>query len=72
MKVVDRRARETPGKRFCPFCDWAMTVTAVDLCGDTIDAFDRHLQRHAEVLTVRDAEAAIFERLTRDLEPPSR
>jgi hypothetical protein len=69
VRVVDRKARETPGTRTCHFCSWRLTVTEVDLCGDTIDAYDRHLTRHAQAATVADAETAIFRSLTDDLEP---
>jgi hypothetical protein len=70
VNVVVRSERETPGRRACHFCDWALVVTEVDLKGDTVDAYDRHLRRHAEAATVADFESAIFDELARQLDTP--
>lgn len=68
--ALNRNAWEEPGARLCHFCEWRLVVTEVDRKGDTIDAFDRHLQRHAEAMTVFDAEQAIFDSLVRHIESP--
>lgn len=68
MKRVDRTAYEEPGWRYCWFCEWRLYVTEVDLCGDTVDTYNRHLVRHGEAARVADAEAAIFRSITDPLD----
>jgi hypothetical protein len=67
VRRVDPKATETPGVRSCPFCTWRLRVTEVDRCGDTIAAFNLHIQRHSEAATVEAAERATFDSLVQSI-----